>query len=128
MPMPVDSSLINWRFRAPSGSALQSGRAWLAMRARPSAVERSQSAPAASIRKRDSGTDSFTHWANAASPLARMKLSGSCSAGRKRNLTLRVSVARGRAASSALRAARRPAPSPSKLNTTDSVKRNSFCT
>jgi hypothetical protein len=57
-----------------------------------------------------------------------MKLSGSCSGGRNRNLMLRVSLARGRAASSALRAARRPALSPSKLNTTLSVKRNSLCT
>jgi len=98
------------------------------MRARPSAELRSQSAAAASIRKRESGTAVFTACANASLPLARMKLSGSCSAGRNRNLTLRVSVARGSAASSALRAARRPAASPSKLNTTASVKRNSFCT
>ena len=41
---------------------------------------------------------------------------------------LRVSVACGRLASRARIAARRPALSPSKLNTTDSVKRNSFCT
>ena len=42
--------------RAPSGSVVHSGRAWAAMRARPSAVGRSQSALAASTRNRDSGT------------------------------------------------------------------------
>ena len=41
---------------------------------------------------------------------------------------LRVSLAWGRAPSSALRAARRPAASPSKLKTTDSVNRSSLCT
>jgi hypothetical protein len=41
---------------------------------------------------------------------------------------LRRSVACGSAASRARPAARRPAASPSKLNTTASVKRNSFCT
>ena len=122
--MAMDSGEISDAARART----MFGRAWDAMRARPSAALRSQSVAAASIKKRESGTAAFTASAKASLPLARTKLSGSCSAGRNRNLTLRVSVASGRAASSALRAARRPALSPSKLNTTESVKRNSFCT
>ena len=52
--------------------------------------------------------------------------SGSCSAGRNRKRMLRKSLACGSDASSARPAARRPGASPSKLNTTDSVKRNSL--
>jgi hypothetical protein len=46
----------------------------------------------------------------------------------ERKRTVRKSLAWGSEASSARAAARRPAASPSKLKTTESVKRNSFCT
>ncbi len=78
---------------APSGIAFHIGRTLLVMWARPSAVLSSQPSRAASSMKRDSGVASATKRANASAPNSRMKLSGSCSAGRNRNLMLRTSVA-----------------------------------
>jgi hypothetical protein len=104
---------------APSGKADHSGLACASMRERPSAVARS--APSAGLS---------TAGATAARPARRPLLEGlgaefahvavGVVLGRQeQEAHLRRSVAWGSAASSARAAARRPAASPSKLNTTD---------
>jgi hypothetical protein len=112
----------------PAGNCATSGRACASSLARPSAVSSTQPAPAISISCFESGTAAPTSASNASDPSVRTYESGSCSRGRNKKRAVRVSLAWGRLASSALAAARRPASSPSKLKTTESVKRKTFCT
>ena len=122
------SSSSSCVFSRPSGISSNSGRACASMRVRPSGVVRSQPSAAMARSWRDSGTASLMHCSKASVPCSRMKVSGSCSAGRKRNRKLRVSPTCGSTASIARAAARRPAASPSKLKTRCSAKRSSLAT
>jgi hypothetical protein len=97
------------------------------MRARPSAVARSAVAGLLDqlARQRNGLLDGALEGGGA--QLAHVAV-GVVLGRQEQEAHLRRSVAWGRAASSARAAARRPAASPSKLNTTASVKRKSFCT
>ena len=128
-PPPAAISASIWRFRAPSGSALHSGRALASRRARPSAL--CQVATLARQLRRVGATAARPARSGARTPSrpgSRTKESGSCSGGRKRKRTLRVSRRMRQRGFERAPRRLRPAASPSKLNTTESVKRNSFCT
>ena len=100
---------------APWGRAASKGVASLMSALRPSAEFKSLRLDNSLIKKADRGIARFISVSKAALPWARIKLSGSCSAGKKRKLIRLSSAAKGNAASKARHAARRPALSPSKL-------------
>ena len=123
------NSPSSWRFSMPSGKRRPERATLARKRARPSAVARSRSSPAP---REDLARQRHGRGDRAARTPRRRARARSCR-GRARRAgtgsgTVRVSTACGRLASRARPAARRPAASPSKLKTTESVKRTSFCT
>ncbi len=109
------------------GMRLIAGSASLLSRALPSIWARSISCPKCANTNSESGIAEPICWRNAALPMRCTRLSGSSPSGRNRKLAWRPSCMAGSTSSRARAAARRPASSPSKQNTTAEVWRNRRC-